>query len=99
MNFLDRLLSGDAHELAEPISKGLAELEAAAVHRFNQPFVDLTPEQQDALLEAVERKYFFQQLVQLTGEGFYADAGNGGNLGEISWKMIGYQPRLKGNMQ
>ena len=35
---------------------------------------------------------WFTQLVAFAMEGFYADPGNGGNKGEISWKMIGYDP-------
>ncbi|CAN5619984.1 hypothetical protein BH10PLA1_BH10PLA1_15150 [soil metagenome] len=99
MNFIDRMLTGDAHHLAEPISNGLAELDAAARTQHNAGFVELTTDRQDALLERFERSIFFQRLVELTSEGFYADPGNGGNLGEISWKMIGYQPRELGDLR
>ena len=35
--------------------------------------------------------WFFRLLVEQTMEGFYADPGNGGNKGGVSWEMIGYR--------
>jgi hypothetical protein len=32
--------------------------------------------------------------VELAHEGYYADPGNGGNRDAVSWRMIGYDPRL-----
>jgi len=60
----------------------------------------LTPKQQDDLLHAmqsgglklgkVSSKAFFEQLLQNTREGFFADPLYGGNRDMVSWKMIGF---------
>lgn len=68
-------------------------------------FAALNETQQDALLDAISRdavktrwpgvpSVFFNRLVELAAEGFYADPGQGGNRGEVSWKMIGYARRV-----
>lgn len=70
-------------------------------------FERLPEAQQDALLDdishrvvktpwppALDPAQFFARLVELAAEGFYADPGQGGNVGEVSWKMIGYARRV-----
>lgn len=57
-------------------------------------FLDLAPEQQDEVLRAHETEAWFERLVTLTCEGFYADPDNGGNAGAVSWTMIGYRHGL-----
>ena len=36
-------------------------------------------------------KYWFNHLVELVAEGYYANPGNGGNPAQASWRMIGYK--------
>jgi hypothetical protein len=71
------------------IMAGLETLAAA-----HPDFTGLSPEARNAALVAVEGEPWFQRLVLLVSEGFYADPANGGNDGAGSWAMIGYQHRL-----
>ena len=38
----------------------------------------------------LDGKRFFEALYQSAMEGFFADPVYGGNLGKVSWKMVGY---------
>jgi gluconate 2-dehydrogenase gamma chain len=63
-------------------------------------FGDLPVERQDEILEGLESgtvqlpgadgKRFFEQLLQNTQEGFFADPIYGGNRDMVAWKMIGF---------
>lgn len=63
-------------------------------------FHQLPPEQQDKLiaglesgavkLEKISGRGFFDQLLQNTQEGFFADPIYGGNRDMVGWKMIGF---------
>ncbi|SMF24045.1 gluconate 2-dehydrogenase gamma chain [Azospirillum oryzae] len=64
-------------------------------------FTELSPEQKDQLLTAMEKdevKFdgpvsavsFFGQILKNTMEGFFADPVYGGNRDMVSWKMIGF---------
>lgn len=99
-----RQLAGDCVAEAEDFRAGLASLDAEARAAHGEGFAALTPAAQDALLGAIERgevrtawpvgaAAWFARLVELTAEGYYADPGNGGNRGAVSWKMLGYDPR------
>ncbi|MBL0929907.1 MAG: gluconate 2-dehydrogenase subunit 3 family protein [Alphaproteobacteria bacterium] len=83
-------LAREAAADAAPIAAGLAELDAAALNAF----ADLDGPARDALLAARQDAPWFRRLCELVREGFYADEGNGGNAGNASWKMVGYEPRL-----
>jgi hypothetical protein len=71
--------------------EGLAKLDASAREKLGKGYLEIDAGQQVALLVDIESSYFFQHLVRITSEGFYADPGNGGNLNSISWQMIGYK--------
>jgi gluconate 2-dehydrogenase gamma chain len=59
-----------------------------------------TPEDQDAYLAALEKEsrdlngvpanVFFQSLLDITIEGYFADPAYGGNKDMVAWKMIGF---------
>ena len=108
-HFIVALLDGDAADEAPGIALGLDQLDAEAVarHGAEGTFGSLTAGQQDALLLALERgetatpwpaplvaTAFFNRMVTLAAEGFYADPANGGNRDAASWRMVGYDPRL-----
>ena len=70
-------------------------------------FAALTSAEQDAWLAQMESgalraiapllsPTFFERLLNLAAEGFYADPAQGGNRGAISWRMMGYDPRIPG---
>lgn len=106
--FIIALLDGDAAAEAPLLTLGLTQLdhEAAAAHP-SQSFATLSHVAQDVLLAALERNQpatawpasisasaFFNRMVDLAAEGFYADPANGGNRGAVSWRLIGYDPHL-----
>lgn len=106
-NFIVALLAGDCAAEAPAIALGLTQLDAEATARHGQVFVALSSTAQDALLTSLEQNLpltvwpaplnasaFFNRMVDLAAEGFYADPANGGNRDAASWRMIGYDSRL-----
>lgn len=97
-------------QLAEPhfsvfrreFEAGVSALELVAAARFGARFLEVTPEQQDEVLGALQdgegtthgfaADHFFQVLFTLTLEGFLSDPIHGGNKDESGWKMIGFAP-------
>ncbi len=82
--------------------QGLDALDREAHSAAGIAFADLPPAAQDALLRRVEAgeagadwpvdsAAFFARLIRQCMEGFYADPGNGGNTGGVSWRMIGFE--------
>lgn len=63
-------------------------------------FADLAPAEQDAYLSALEAgkkdldgipsKTFFETLLEMTVQGYFADPAYGGNRGMAAWEMIGF---------
>ncbi|MCX6956507.1 MAG: gluconate 2-dehydrogenase subunit 3 family protein, partial [Verrucomicrobia bacterium] len=93
---INQLAGPCAHD-AELISVGLAQLDATAATRpGGSAFATLSVAEQDALLTALDTAGdpFFNRLVDLAHEGFYADPANGGNRDGVSWHMLGYDPRI-----
>ena len=99
--FIVRLLESDDTSHFTLYESGLLSLNTEAKTCYNSNFTLLTPQQQDDILQKIERgevqskwqvdpKEFFSTMVRHTAEGFYSDAGNGGNKDELSWKMIGF---------
>lgn len=102
--YIEQQLAGDCAAEAPLIAAGLGGIEAEAHARHAVSFAQLTAVAQDALLAELERRattiewtvdaaLFFARLVELTGEGYYADPANGGNRDGVSWVMLGYRPR------
>ncbi len=101
-DYLERLLQTDLADDAELFRAGLDAIEAEALARFNNPFAELTVDQQNATLSAIESGHvqtswpippsrFFEMLVSTTAEGYYSDPQQGGNRGAISWTMTGFE--------
>ncbi|MFD0698822.1 gluconate 2-dehydrogenase subunit 3 family protein [Paenibacillus sp. GCM10027628] len=91
-------LSIQRHEL---ITMGLQSMEDASKAKYTKSFVDLAPEEQDAILSSMEKgeinvvngitgKTFFNQFRTLTMEGVYSDPLYGGNKNMQGWKMRKY---------
>jgi gluconate 2-dehydrogenase gamma chain len=78
----------------------IRETNRHCVRQFGAAFHLLSPEQQDALLHAMECSEialesapagtFFALLWRNTQEGFFADPLHGGNRDKIGWKLIGF---------
>lgn len=97
--YVERQLQGDLRHLSTEFLAGLERLDAEARAKFDKDFADIGAERQDEILARLDEAKltdaggFFSLLVRLANEGFYSDPSNGGNRNEISWKMIGYEPR------
>lgn len=80
---------------------GISETNAWTTKTYGKEFDRLTPEQRDEAMKALESgkaefgggftsAFFFDNLLQLTMEGFFADPMYGGNKDKVAWKMIGF---------
>lgn len=104
VNFIDKAL---AHEDAAALplyQAGAAALDDVARARFGPGFVELTPEQQDAILVDLEQgrasewalaeqlpsAVFFETLRVHTIVAFLADPAYGGNRDYAGWRVAGY---------
>jgi len=99
--FIDRQLVGPYRKLRKTYQLGLAGTNGTSLGRFGKPFAELTPQQQDAVLETLDKgqargegwkqvsaKAFFDLVVSHTKQGFYGDPRHGGNRERASWKML-----------
>jgi choline dehydrogenase-like flavoprotein len=113
MNFIERNAGAGFGAAWRLLLSGLDDLDAEAGSRGGVGFALLAPDGQDQVLTAVEHgdvrttwhvdpAGFFETLVSIAADGFYADSGNGGNRGSISWSMVGYPapvaPRSSGRL-
>lgn len=100
--YLDRQFAEDLCHLLDMYRAGLDALEVEARATAGVSFGDLAPAAQDALLRRIEAgevvtdwpvdpAAFFRAAAEHAAEGFYGDPGNGGNRGEVSWRMIGFE--------
>ena len=89
----------------EAYESGLAAVQAFARRTYQASFVDLPPQQQDEVLQALEgnrasgfrpdSRTFFDKLWRHTLEGMFSDPYYGGNIDFAGWKLIGYPgPKL-----
>jgi gluconate 2-dehydrogenase gamma chain len=84
----------------ERYRQGLAALSKYCQAQFKKEFSALDGEQRDKVLTGLESgeivldgmdsRLFFQQVLGNTMEGFFADPIYGGNRDMVSWKMIGF---------
>jgi hypothetical protein len=85
----------------EVYRRGLEYVDAYAQSKHEQNFVDLTTDEQDAILgemqedkatgfEGPSGRAFFTQLRNDTIEGMFSDPMYGGNQGLVGWELIGY---------
>jgi hypothetical protein len=102
--YLSTQLQGDLREMLETYHIGLDDLDREALAQAGASFAALDDSSQDALLVAIERgdvqapwrvdpRAFFRMLIDHTIEGYYGSPDNGGNLGRVSWRMIGFEVR------
>jgi len=85
---------------AEFFRAGITATNAHCRKTYQKEFDRLSREQQVALLKELERggvaldtlssQQFFDLLLNLTMQGFFADPVYGGNRDKVAWKMIGF---------
>jgi gluconate 2-dehydrogenase gamma chain len=90
--FIDRALGTFDADKKDAYSSGLQQLQAKT--RELAPgaakFSQATPDQQDAVLKALEGQPFFDLLLSHTVMGFLCVPARGGNRGAVGWKLIGF---------
>ena len=99
--FIDRQLTGPYRRLRKTYQLGLAGTNATSIAMFGKPFVGLTSQQQDGVLQFMDKgqargdawkqvsaQSFFDLVVSHTMQGFYGDPRHGGNRERASWKML-----------
>jgi gluconate 2-dehydrogenase gamma chain len=85
----------------EMYQRGIGFVDAYAQSKYQKDFIDLSAEQQDAVLTDMEAdqatgfdgpsaRAFFTQLRNDTIEGMFSDPMYGGNRDLVGWKLIGY---------
>ena len=101
-DYLERIFQTDLAAQSEFFLTGIDGINAEALKRFNKPFATLTPDQKLSTLAAIESNQvttpwpispllFFEMLVNITAEGYYSDPQQGGNRGNVSWVMTGFE--------
>ena len=90
--FIDRALATFASGSRDDYQKGLPVFEAKTHELFPavQRFSEGTPEQQDAVLKALEEQPFFELIRSHTIMGFLADPQRLGNRDGVGWKLIDF---------
>jgi len=111
VEYVERIFRKELAPELELFREALRTLDHAAASKAGAGagggFAALAPEEQDAWLRQMEsgalRKIapllsptFFERLLNLAAEGFYADPAQGGNRSAVSWRMMGYDSRIPG---
>jgi len=95
--FIDGALAGYDQDKRELYKRGLAETQATRVKMFpgSPSIAVLASAQQIALLKAIEKTDFFQQVRQHTVLGFLGHPKYGGNRDMVGWKLIGVEHKMQ----
>jgi gluconate 2-dehydrogenase gamma chain len=101
VTFIDRQLVGPYRRRRRTYRLGLIGTNGTSTEMFGKAFAALTPQQQDAVLQSMEKgqargeywkqvsaRSFFNLVVDHTMQGFYGDPRHGGNRERVSWKML-----------
>lgn len=91
--FIDRALATFAADTRQVYQSAAPALAAKTRDSFPAvaKFSWAAPEQQDAVLKALEGQPIFELIRMHTVMGFLADPARGGNRGEVGWKLIGFE--------
>jgi len=103
-NYIDRALNSHYSYQKDSYSTNLAALNAYSTATAGANFPNLTPDQQNAILTALDgnsagvRAFgfspdpltFFNLVIAHTQEGMFSDPYYGGNANFVGWKLIGF---------
>ena len=98
--YIDGILAGRFGKFfKDRYEHGLAMVDEVSSKRFGREFVALDPDQQVTILKALESgdaagddgSGFFSLILRHTMEGYYGDPEHGGNRGNASWTMLGFE--------
>lgn len=101
LNYIDLALAGPYARLQEFYRQGLAQLDAYCQSEFKGGFADLSAEEQEKILAALQEgkasgfewptaKEFFETVRVHTMEGMFADPIYGGNKNYGGWRLVGF---------
>lgn len=92
--FIDRALATFFQEHREAYRKGLAEVQVkrAAIFPGSSSIASLEPQQQLALVKAIDGTPFFEMVRAHTMIGFFNSPDEGGNRDYVGWKLLGMEP-------
>lgn len=113
VHYLDRKLAEYYTFRQDAYHHGLSNVEKTSQVMHQKSFLDLTAEEKDRLLRALESgrvpegtwttsraREFFNLIRDHTMQGYYGSPRHGGNRGFCSWRMLGLpHPPLRGRMQ
>ena len=90
--FIDRALGTFAADQRQAYAQSLPLLQAKMREMFPivQKFSQASPDQQDAVLKALEGQPIFEMILAHTVMGFLCVPARGGNRGKVGWKQIGF---------
>jgi len=89
--FMDHVLGTSRTEALAPMREGLLALQAQAQSTYGiATFSSLQPDQQDALLTAIEDTAFFGTMRYMTIAGMFSLPEYGGNRNHAGWELIGF---------
>ena len=90
--FIDRALATFAADQREGYTQGLPVLRAKMREMFPSvsKFSQASPDQQDAVLKALEGQPIFELIYEHTVLGFLSVPERGGKRGKVGWKLIGF---------
>jgi gluconate 2-dehydrogenase gamma chain len=109
VRYIDRQLAGrfSFRPFRELYRQGLAGVDQTSAALFHAAFVELSEEQQVAVLKAVEKgqapgeiwkrvpaREFFGAVLNHTMQGYYGDPRHGGNRDGVGWRALGLPPAL-----
>jgi gluconate 2-dehydrogenase gamma chain len=95
--FIDRALETFASENRAAYREGMAQVQAERARLLpdSASIHSLTEAQQIRLMQAIDQTEFFELLRLHTVLGFLGDPTYGGNRGEIGWKQIGFDNKMR----
>lgn len=103
-NYILHLLQHDGAGFASQYRAAIDAFQQEALVQYGCAFAQLPAGDADALILALTRHApntcwqtsppaFIAILAEHCAEGFYADPRQGGNAGQVSWRMIGFEER------
>jgi gluconate 2-dehydrogenase gamma chain len=98
--FIENELRGTLRPLVGDYQEGLERLDRHALETAGRGFAELSPGEQDEVLEGIESigpggeeaplREFFELLLGHCIDGFFSDPLHGGNADLVGWRLVGY---------
>ena len=96
IHFIDRALATFDRDKQSAYNAGLEQVTAKVKEMFPAAarLSQLQPEQQVAVLSAIEKSEFFETVRTHTLIGMFANPSYGGNRDQAGWKLIGFEDAM-----